>query len=120
MNKKLELDLGEKTYQLWFNNYAIAELQKMYGVKQNEIMNNIIKRGQENYFLLISDLVKAGIKGYALAKEETTPKINIQELVGEADQNELVKILEVFYDVMGVNIEKDDKKKVKKSPKVKS
>ena len=115
LNKKIELELGDKTYQLWFNNYAVCELQSMYGIEENEIMQKIVSRAEDNYLLLITDLIKAGIKGAALAKDELTPNIKVSELVAEADMSKLLKVLEVFYDVMGVNIEKKAvKKKVKK------
>lgn len=121
LNKKLELDLGGEIYQLWFNNYAVCDLQSMYGIEQSEVMKKIVERATDNYLLLIVDLVKAGLRGHYLAKGEVAPNINVPELIADADMDKLVKVLEVFYDIMGVNV-KTDKKKVtaKKSPKKKS
>lgn len=116
LNKKIELKLGGEVHQLWFNNYAVFELQRMYGAERNEIMQKIVDRVKENYLLLIVDLVKVGLKGHALAKGEKTPEINVNELVAEADMNVLYGVVEVFYDIMGVNIPKTDeadKKKVR-------
>lgn len=117
LNKKIQLELGGRTFQLWFNNYAVCELQSMYGIEQTEVMKKIVERATDNYLLLIVDLVKAGLRGYYLAKEEVMPNIKVSELIADADMDKLVKVLEVFYDVMGVNL-KDDKKKV--APKSRS
>lgn len=117
VNKKLELTLGGKKVHIWFNNYAIFELQKVFGIEQGEIMQKVSERVKENYLLLISDLIKVGIKGHCLAKDETTPDIlnNINEHVATAEMSELVNVWETFFDIMGGNLKKDvDKKKVKK------
>lgn len=117
LNKKIEIDLGGETYQLWFNNYAVFELQKMYGIEQTEVMKRVVERAEDNYLLLISDLVKAGIKGHSLAKGEIVPKINVQELVADANIEKLMNVLKVFYDIMGVNVEGDKKKAPRKKKK---
>lgn len=118
LNKKLELNLGGEKVQVWFNNYAVFELQKLYGIEQGEIMKKVSERAMENYLLLITDLVKAGIKGHCLAKGENTPSVydNLSELIATADMGELMNVWEVFFNMMGGDIKKEEtpKKKVMK------
>lgn len=116
INKKLELNLGEQKVQLWFNNYAVFELQKMYGAEQSEILNKVSQRAQDNYLLLMSDLIKVGIKGQCLAKGIETPKIynELGEHLAVANIEELMQVWVVFMEHMGVNIEHDKKKVIPK------
>lgn len=118
LNKKLELNLGGEKVQVWFNNYAVFELQKLYGIEQGEIMKKVSERAMENYLLLITDLVKVGIKGHCLAKGENTPDVydNLSEHVATADMSELMNVWEVFFNMMGGDIKKEEtpKKKVMK------
>jgi len=118
LNKKLELNLGGEKVQVWFNNYAVFELQKLYGIEQGEIMKKVSERAMENYLLLITDLVKVGIKGHCLAKGENTPRVydNLSEHVATADMGELMNVWEVFFNMMGGDIKKEEtpKKKVMK------
>jgi hypothetical protein len=113
LNKKLEITLGGEVVQLWFNLYAVSELQKLFGVEQGEITQKVIDRAKDNYLLLIVDLIKVGIKGHALAKGEKSPDIlkYINEIVAISEMSDLVPVWEVFNDVMGGNVPKDDKKK---------
>lgn len=117
LNKQLEIKLaGEKT-QLWFNNYSTIELQKLFGVDEKEIIKKVSERAAENYMLLLSDLVKAGIKGYCYAKGINTPDVydNINEHIAVADINELLQVWSVFYDAIGGNepVEESKKKAVR-------
>lgn len=119
INKKLELNLGGEKVQIWFNNYAVFELQKMFGIEQVDIMKKVSERVNENYLLLIADLIKVGIKGHCLAKGEPTPEIlkDVNEHIATAEMSELVNVWETFFDIMGGNVPKEDKKK--EAPKMK-
>ena len=123
VNKKLEITLGEKKYQLWFNNYAVFELQKMYGIEQSQVLTKVSERANDNYLLLIGDLIKVGIKGHALAKGKNTPDVlgELHELLAVADLKELMQVWTVFFDIMGGNLKKEegDKKKAEKKPRKK-
>lgn len=112
INSKLEIKLGDESVLLWFNNFSVFELNKLYGTTQEDILKKVNERFEENYMLLLSDLIKVGIKGNCLARGKTTPKIykNINEHLATADTSELVKVWDVFYNMMGGDI-KDDKKK---------
>lgn len=116
INKKLEITLGEEKVLLWFNNFAVFELQKFYGVNQNDILTKVSERAQDNYLLLIQDLITVGVKGYAMAKGEKTPDILgiLSENIAVADLSELMEVWNVFYDIMGGNIKGDKKKAVAK------
>lgn len=112
INKKLEITLGEQKVQLWFNNYAVFELQKVFGIKEEDILTKVADRAKENYLLLLTDLIKVGIKGNCLARGKKTPKIynELNEHVAVADLTELMNVWTVFYDIMGGNLESDKKK----------
>lgn len=121
INKKLEINLGGINTQLWFNNYAVFELQSMYGVEQADIFKRVTERASENYLLLISDLIKVGIKGHCFAKGESNPDLlnEINEHIAIADISELMKVWEVFFHVLGGNIKPDkEKKKEDEAPKI--
>ena len=124
VNKKLEITLGGEKTQLWFNNYAVIELQNLFGVEQSAITQKVIERAKENYLLLVVDLIKVGIKGYCLAKGEKTPDIlkDINEHVATAEMTELINVWTVFNNIMGGDLPNDDKKKVvsKKKPQKKT
>ena len=122
LNKQLEITLGNEKVLLWFNNFAVFELQKKYGVDQGEILEKVSEIANENYLLLISDLIKIGIKGNCLANGLKTPNIydNVTQNVAVADLNEMIEVWNVFFDIMGGNIEVEDKKKAQqKKVKVK-
>lgn len=126
LNKKIEIKLGGVEIPLWFNNYASAELQKMYGADITSVMATLIERLQDNYLLILSDLLKAGIKGHCFALDVKTPEYlgNINLLVAEEPDETLVpvwlEVWEVFREHMGINIPQEEyagKKKVKKTQK---
>lgn len=121
LNKKIEIKLGGIEIPLWFNNYASAELQKMYGADINTLMITLVERLQENYLLILSDLVKAGIKGRCFGLDLPKPEYlaNINELIAEeADETLLpvwTEVFEVFKEHMGLNLPQEEptsKKKV--------
>lgn len=120
LNKKVEINLGGEVVQLWFNNYAVFEMQSMFGVEQTEITKLVSERIKENYLLLAADLIKIGIKGHSLAKGINTPSIinEVNELVATADINELMRVWEVFFDSIGGNV-KEEKKNQDETPKIK-
>ena len=113
LNKQLEIKLGDEKTLLWFNNYAVFELQSMYGVEQAEIFKRVSERAKENYLLLLSDLIKVGIKGHCFAKGITTPLIldNLNEHIATAEISELMVVWEVFFSIMGGNVKPDESKK---------
>ena len=89
----MQIHLGDKVYQLWFNNYAVAELQKTFGVEQEDIIAKVSELISQNYLLLIRNLVDAGIKGHHMAKDEIVPDLsNLSELIAEADMAELLQV----------------------------
>lgn len=119
VNKKIEILLGGEKTQLWFNNYAVFDLQAMYGVEKAEIFQRVSERAKENYLLLLSDLIKVGIKGHCFAKGITTPSVldNLNEHIATADISELMVVWEVFFSIMGGN-EKPEENKKKESEEV--
>ena len=124
LNKKTEVKLNGVEIPLWFNNYASAELQKMYGADINTLMVTLVERLQENYLLILSDLVKAGIKGHCFALDIPKPEYlaSVNELIAqEADETLVpvwVEVFEVFKEHMGINLPQEDgKKKVTKPTK---
>lgn len=126
LNKKIEIKLGGVEIPLWFNNYASAELQKMYGADINTLMVTLVERLQENYLLILSDLIKCGIKGHCFALDLAKPEYlaNVNELIAQEADETLVpvwlEVFEVFKEHMGVNLPKEEnanKKKVKQSTK---
>lgn len=117
----MEITLNGEKYQIWFNNFAVFELQSMYGIEQKEILQKVSERAKENYLLLLSDLIKAGIKGHCLAKGIVTPEVlkNINEHIATANMGEVLLVWEVFFDIMGGNIKEDKKKEEPKMKKQK-
>lgn len=115
----MQIHLGDGVYQLWFNNYAVAELQKTFGVEQDQVIAKVSEMISQNYLLLIRTLVEVGIKGHAMAKDEVIPDIsNLSELIAEADMAELLQVWEVFFEHIGGNVpaEKKDQKKKAVTP----
>lgn len=124
LNKKIEIKLRGVEIPLWFNNYASAELQKMYGTDMTTLMVVLIEKLQDNYLIILTDLIKVGIKGNYLAKDELKPDYfaKINEMIAEEPDDNLVKVWlevwEVFKEHMGINLPQDpDKKKVVKNMK---
>lgn len=124
LNKKIEIKLGGVEMPLWFNNYASAELQKMYGADINTVMVTLVEKLQDNYLLILSDLIKVGIKGHCFALDISKPDYlaNINMLVAsEPDETLLpvwLEVFEVFKEHMGINLPQEEgKKKVTKKPK---
>lgn len=125
LNKKIEIKLGGVEIPLWFNNYASAELQKMYGADITTVMQVLIQKLQDNYLVVLTDLVKCGIKGHYLAKDIEKPDYfsKVSELIAEEPDETLmpvwVEAWEVFCEHMGVNIPKQEtlKKKVIRNTK---
>lgn len=126
VNKKLEITLGGEVRQLWFNNFAVFELQKAYGSEQSEIMKRISERANENFLLVLIDLIEVGMKGQTLAMRLPSHAVNINEIVASEDLANLMKIWHevwgVFTEHMGMNLPEDKaaKKKVKPRAKRKS
>lgn len=124
LNKKIEIKLGGIEIPLWFNNYASAELQKMYGADINTLMVTLVERLQENYLLILSDLIKAGIKGRTFALDLPKPEYlaSVNELIAQEADETLIpvwtEVFEVFKEHMGINLPKEEgKKKVVKTSK---
>ena len=119
LNKKIEIKLGGVEIPLWFNNYASAELQKMYGADITTVMQVLIQKLQDNYLVVLTDLVKCGIKGHYLAKDTEKPDYfsKVSELIAEEPDETLmpvwVEAWEVFCEHMGVNIPKQETVKKK-------
>lgn len=124
LNKKIEINLNGVEIPLWFNNYASAELQKMYGADINTLMVTLVERLQENYLLILSDLIKAGIKGHCFALDIPKPEYlaNINLWTASEPDKTLVpvwlEVFEVFKEHMGINLPQEEgKKKVVKTTK---
>ena len=124
LNKKIEIKLNGVEIPLWFNNYASAELQKLYGADITTVMKVLIEKIQDNYLIVLSDLIKVGVKGHYLAKDISKPDYfaNINEWVAEEPDETLVpvwlEIWEVFKEHMGLNLPQDtDTSKKKASTK---
>lgn len=119
LNKKIEIKLGGVEIPLWFNNYASAELQKMYGADITTVMHVLIQKLQDNYLVVLTDLIKCGIKGHYLAKDTEKPDYfsKISELIAEEPDETLMPVWleawEVFCEHMGVNIPKQETGKKK-------
>lgn len=126
LNKKIEIKLGGVEIPLWFNNYASAELQKMYGADINTLMITLVERLQENYLLILSDLIKAGIKGRTFALDLPKPEYlaNVNELIAQEADETLVpvwlEVFEVFKEHMGINLPKEEGKKKAMKPSKKA
>ena len=124
LNKKIEIKLRGVEIPLWFNNYASAELQKMYGADIKSVMHALIERLEDNYLIVLSDLIKCGIKGNYLAKDISKPEYFplVNELIAQEADETLVpvwlEVFEVFKEHMGINLPKEEsKKKVTKNSK---
>lgn len=117
LNKKIEIKLGGVEIPLWFNNYASAELQKMYGADINTLMVTLVERLKENYLLIVSDLIKCGIKGRCFALDLSIPEYinNVNELIAVEPDDTLMPIwaelYQVFTEHMGINLPKEEGKK---------
>ena len=117
LNKKIEIKLGGIEIPLWFNNYASAELQKMYGADINTVMVTLVEKLQDNYLLILSDLIKVGIKGHFFALDIPKPEYltNVNELIAQESDETLVsvwlEVFEVFKEHMGINLPKEEGKK---------
>lgn len=117
LNKKIEIKLNGVEIPLWFNNYASAELQKMYGADISTLMITLVERLQDNYLLILSDLIKAGIKGHCFALDIPKPDylVNVNELIAnEADETLIpvwMEVFEVFKEHMGINLPQEEGKK---------
>lgn len=125
LNKKIEIKLGGVEIPLWFNNYASAELQKMYGTDAVTVMKVLTDKLQDNYFTVLTDLIKVGVKGNYLAKDGLKPDYfdSLNAMVAEEEEINLVSIWTetwtVFCEHMGLNIPKQEtvKKKVTRNTK---
>lgn len=125
INKKIEIKLGGMEIPLWFNNYASAELQKMYGTDITTLMVVLIEKLNDNYLIILSDLIKVGIKGRYLATDSNKPEYfsKVSEMIAEESDDNLIhvwkEVWDVFVEHMGINLPKEEnsKKKVKKSTK---
>lgn len=121
LNKKIEIKLGGVEIPLWFNNYASAELQKMYGADITTVMQVLIEKLQDNYLVVLTDLIKCGIKGHYLAKDIEKPEYfsKINEFIAEEIDEYLMPIWiscwEVFCEHMGVNLPKPEETGKKKA-----
>lgn len=121
INKKIEIKLGGVEIPLWFNNYASAELQKMYGTDITTVMKVLTEKLQDNYLIVLCDLVKIGIKGHYLAKDTDKPEYfsKVSEMLAEEPDETLIPIWveawAVFCEHMGLNVPQQEttgKKKV--------
>ncbi len=126
LNKKIDIKLRGVEIPLWFNNFASAELQKMYGADITTVMGVLLDKLKDNYLIILTDLIKVGIKGHCLAKDETKPEYfnNINEWIAEENDADLIKVWldvwDVFSEHMGLNLPKSEdtgKKKVSMNTK---
>lgn len=114
LNKKIEIKLGGVEIPLWFNNFASAELQKMYGADTNTVISKLLERLGESYLFVLSDLIKAGIKGQYFAKDVEKPDYfsTVNEILAEEPDENLLKIWSevwgVFSEHMGLNLQKSE------------
>lgn len=117
LNKKIEIKLNGVEIPLWFNNFASAELQKMYGADITTVMTVLMEKLKDNYLIVLTDLIKCGIKGHYLAKDISKPDYfsNINEWVADEPDKSLIpvwlEIWEVFKEHMGLNLPQETGKK---------
>ena len=110
LNKKIEIKLSGVVIPLWFNNYASAELQKMYGADITTVMQVLVGKLQDNYLIVLKDLIKCGVKGHYLAMDTDKPEYFdvISELVADEPDETLIPVWvecwEVFCEHMGLNV----------------
>lgn len=120
LNKKIEIKLKGVEIPLWFNNFASAELQRMYGADTNTVVAKLLDRLNESYLFVLSDLIKAGIKGQYFAKDIEKPIYfyEINEMLAEEPDDNLLKIWSeiwgVFSEHMGLNLPKEENTSKKK------
>ena len=128
MNGRIQLKIGDKTIQLWFNNFSKIELGKSllttvngYPAKPNEIefLQAIQKKATENHLVLLRDVVFAGVIGHAYGTDNLIQytKLQIAEIIATAKEDDLYEVWTTFMDAMGMNLDgiiTEAKKKVKK------
>ena len=128
MNGRIQLKIGDKTIQLWFNNFSKIELGKSllttvngYPAKPNEIefLKAIQKKATENHLVLLRDVVFAGVIGHAYGTDNLIQytKPQIAEIIATAKEDDLYEVWTTFMDAMGMNLDgiiTEAKKKVKK------
>lgn len=113
INKKIDIRAGEKTYSAWFNNYAIQEIAKVFGVNIEDIGKTILKKLNENFMVLVSDLVYIGIKGECLAKGKPMELTyeEVREITAVANQEDLIQVWRIFQEHTGMSKESETEKK---------
>ena len=124
VSKEIEVILGGEKIQVWFNIFSRYELKAMYKPKDDiDFAKKLAEKANENELMVAIDLLKAGIKGAAMARKQTTPDVydKIELLIAEMDMESLFSlwavIFEAFNEHMGNKIKTDDKKKVEAKKK---
>lgn len=130
MRGKLEIKLNGEAYSLWFNNYATIEytkriLARFDGVTVKEkgkernltLIEAVEKLNEENEFILLGEMIWAGICGNKHAKDIPYPleRQKVFELVGVADMETLSEVSKAFFEAMGEGLETEKTTKKKKS-----
>ena len=112
MTGSYKLMIGEREINLRFNNFAHVELSKAifksgYLVTNPmELIDKLSEMSKNNIALLIKAMLYAGILGYDY-ETGFTPSVTQEEvgkLVGEVNEEDLLKIWDIFLEAMGVNL----------------
>lgn len=118
----MQVKAGNKTYQLWFNNYAMMEIASVFGIEQKEILKVCQEKLKDNFLILVGDLFYAGYKGAKLAKGEgiDLKRADVSGIVAIGDMEDLMQVWEVFRDINGLNQKESSKNKKKAGAKKKT
>ncbi|MFB6456482.1 hypothetical protein ACE38W_14510 [Chitinophaga sp. Hz27] len=104
MNGKISITLGGELRHLWFNNYSRGEVKNLYGIDPSEIGKAFFEKAQANPFRAFEDLLWMGFIGYYYGSRQEMPysKQQIAEWVAEADNDELVRVWNLWTEWSGV------------------
>ena len=120
MNGILTITLNGKPERVRFNQYANAELAK-HLIPQNlqsdiphvEVMRAVVEKAQDNLPALIKLVVYAGILGDSLVygSEPRLTMEQVGEYIGEASDEEILRIWGAFLQVQSKDEKEAEKKK---------
>lgn len=115
LNKKIQVRNGKDVFQLWFNNYSTAEIASIFGVEDKHVLKVCVEKLKTNFLILAGDLFLAGYKGQKLATSQPVDltREDVSEIVATANEDDLVKVWNVFFEHIGGNEPKDKKPKKK-------
>lgn len=91
MHGKVSIMLGGEQRRLYFNNYSVVELGKIYGIDPIEMGNKMMSElNAGDYMRVFSRIVFCGLVGDFYAKDMDMPydKATVAGWVAEVDMNE--------------------------------